>query len=305
MAQQLHSMPGGFTDENISYLSGSGAPGGDGSFQDAAPIGSKYTDISVTPAANYEKTAAGAGAGNWTLVVSKSESTTQEVTQASHGFVAGDWLYRNSGGSYAKAQADDPNTSDVIGMVTAVEDVNTFTICTHGFSGVNGTEADGSALFLSNTTAGADTDTKPTTGVQKNLGFIVGTEIFVGIGISIELSTDEAPGVPLIVTSAVTTIQNVASVKTQEDEAAMWVVCATSADGRYVSQIMATHDGFGADATDAECNEFGILEAGNEVTGLAYGVAVNGTGAAQTMDLTVVSTTSVDVSVRQVKLSLV
>lgn len=304
MARQLHTMPGGFSDDNIYYLSGSGAPGGDTSYQDNAPVGSKYVDNSVTPALNYEKTVAGTGIDKWSLVVSKSASSTQEVSQTAHGFVVGDWLYRSSG-SYAKAQSDDPNTSDVVGIVSEVGDANTFTICTSGFSGVTGTEVDGSALFLSDSVAGGDTDTKPSSGVQKNLGFIVGTEIFVAIGISIELSTDEAPGVPLIVTNSVTTIQTVASLNVDNDEGAVWMLIATSATGRYMSMIMATHNGFAGDATDAECNEFGIIEAGTAISGLAYGVSVSGAGPTQAVNLTVVSTDSVNVAVRQVKLSLI
>lgn len=304
MAEQLFRVNGGFSDGRISYLSGNGAPGGDAGVQDSANVGSKYVDISVTPATNYEKVTAGTGTDKWSLVVSKSDSSTKEIAQTSHGFSVGNWLYRTSGSGYALAQADDPNTSDAVGIVSAVEDANNFTLCTHGFSGVTGTESDGSALFLSSSVAGDDTDTKPSSGVQKNLGFIIGTEIFVGIGLSIELSTDEAPGVPLIVTNSITTIQTVANILTQEDESALWILTASSATGREVTHIAATHNGFGGDATDASSIEYGFVTAGAAISGLAYGVSVSGTGATQQLDLTVVSTDSVDVAVRQVKATL-
>jgi len=47
MAKQLHNVGGksGFRDNNIHYLSGTGLPGGDAGFQDAAPIGTVYNRV--------------------------------------------------------------------------------------------------------------------------------------------------------------------------------------------------------------------------------------------------------------------
>lgn len=66
MSLQLFRVEGGISDGNISYLSGTGAPGGDSSYQDAAGIGSYYSDTGMGD--TYKKTAAGAGADKWSNV---------------------------------------------------------------------------------------------------------------------------------------------------------------------------------------------------------------------------------------------
>lgn len=63
MARKLFHVGNGLADDNIYYLSGSGAPGGDASYEDEAGVGSYYKDI-VT-GEQYTKDTAGAGAGNW------------------------------------------------------------------------------------------------------------------------------------------------------------------------------------------------------------------------------------------------
>lgn len=296
MAKRLFEVEGGFSDGLIHYLSGTGLPGTT-TVTDEAPVGSRYF---ASDGIIWRKATAGTGSDKWLREV-KSEKMEKTITQTAHGFVQGDWLYRDSGGSYVKGQANDPATSDVVGVVESVVDANNFTLVTAGFTEITSAEADGSPLFLSTDTAGAHTITKPSTGVQKNLGYVIDGVIFVGIGISVEIATDEIPGVPLYLTTEVTTLQTVAQIETPVAPSVMWLVTATSATGRFTCVVVATHDGNGADATEAQWTMQSILEAGAAIADLAFAVTLTGTGAAQVMALTAVSTSSVDVNVRQMR----
>jgi len=89
-----------------------------------------------------------------------SGATTKVETQTTHGFAVGELLYDNAG-TWTKAQADAEATSDVIGIVTAV-DTDDFDLTAAGYvSGLTGLTAN-SAYFLSDTTAGALSLTEPT-----------------------------------------------------------------------------------------------------------------------------------------------
>ena len=84
------------------------------------------------------------------------------VTQAAHGFVVGEHLYRNAG-SYAKARADASATAEAVGIVSAVLDANTFTLSTGGLiTGLSGL-TDGTVYFLSTTVAGGVQTAQPNT----------------------------------------------------------------------------------------------------------------------------------------------
>lgn len=296
MSKRLFEVEGGFSDGNIHYLSGSGLPGVSQITNDA-PVGSRFF---AADGLIYRKGTAGSGTDKWLREV-KSEKMEKELSQTAHGFVQGDWVYRDSSGAYVKGQADDPATSDVIGVVESVADVDNFTIVTSGYTSIASAEDDGSPLFLSTTTAGASTVTKPSEGVQKNLGYVIDGFVFVAIGLSVEIATDEIPGVPLYITDAVTTIETVAQVETQVAPSVMWLITATSTAGRFTCMIVATHDGIGADASNAEWTMQSVLEAGAAITGLAFAVSLTGTGAAQAMILTAVSTDEIDVNVRQMR----
>jgi hypothetical protein len=99
------------------------------------------------------------------------------VTQASHGFVAGDALYCSGANAYTKANADAAATADVVGVVAVNVGVNDFTLCTSGkmTTGVPAVAA-GSVLFLSDTTAGALTTTEPTAVGHISLPIAIVTE---------------------------------------------------------------------------------------------------------------------------------
>lgn len=126
---------------------------------------------------------------------SGSSSTVElEVTQASHGFSVGEVLKAGSvAGSYELAQANSVANAEVVGIVSEVIDVNTYKIQTNGFlsSGVPA-GSQGDVVFLSPTTPGGMTTTKPSTNGQviKSLGVLVDDplvlKIFDHIGILID-----------------------------------------------------------------------------------------------------------------------
>lgn len=99
------------------------------------------------------------------FVASAAESTSKSITQASHGFAVGDVL-KYSGSVYAKAQADSTSNAEVVGIVSAVADVNTFTLTNIGYvSGLSGLTAN-TTYYLSPSSAGALTSTEPSTAGQ-------------------------------------------------------------------------------------------------------------------------------------------
>lgn len=91
-------------------------------------------------------------------------SISLQVTQASHGFSVGNVVRSSGANTYAKAQADSAANAEVVGIVTVVKDVNTFTLVTQGVitTGVPA-QAAGTVLFLDPTTPGALTATEPST----------------------------------------------------------------------------------------------------------------------------------------------
>jgi len=86
------------------------------------------------------------------------------VTQVAHGFLVGDLIYVIGTNTYAKAQADNLNTSEVVGIVNIVTDADNFSYTTEGIVsvGVPNLPA-GTVLFLSPDTAGALTEVEPST----------------------------------------------------------------------------------------------------------------------------------------------
>jgi len=303
MARQLFQVEGGYSDGNISYLSGAGAPGGDASFQDAAPVGSIYED--TTSLAKYRKITAGTGTAMWKLAVSASDSTSREVNQVAHGLAVGNWVIVDSANGYIKAQANDPFTSDVVGIVTVVSDVDNFTLVTAGYTEITSVETNGSAIFLDQAVAGAHTITKPGVGVQKNLGLIVEGLVFVAINITIEISPDDAPGVPWVIVDGITTLTSADSVLVDDKGGCAWAVQVDDNTNkiRYACVINAAHDGNSIDdATEASHSEYGIItlpSSAADPAGLAIGVGLVGAGATQEMQLQIASTNAVSIRARR------
>ena len=93
------------------------------------------------------------------------ESVTKSITQASHGLVVGN-VVRFNGTNYVKGQADSAANAEVVGIVDAVADTNTFTLLPVGYiDGLSSLTA-GTVYFLDPSTAGALTATEPSTTNQ-------------------------------------------------------------------------------------------------------------------------------------------
>lgn len=91
---------------------------------------------------------------------------TTAVPQNAHGFAVGDVAYLTAANTYAKAKADSAVTAEVAGIVSAVADVNNFTLMTRGLiTGLSGLTA-AAMHFLSPTVAGGLTATEPTASGQ-------------------------------------------------------------------------------------------------------------------------------------------
>jgi hypothetical protein len=90
-----------------------------------------------------------------------SAGVSENIAQAAHGLAVGDVVRLSGAGTYAKAQADSAANAEVIGVVSAVEDVDNFTVLVAGkISGLSGLTAN-TVYFLSAGTAGALTSTQP------------------------------------------------------------------------------------------------------------------------------------------------
>lgn len=110
-----------------------------------------------------------------------SSSGALNINQTSHGFTSSNVLHHN-GTIYAKAQADTIPTSEVVGIVTSVTDVDNFVLTTSGNITLSGLTA-GQVYFLSPTTSGLYTTTEPTTSgqISKPLFISISTTIAVWI----------------------------------------------------------------------------------------------------------------------------
>lgn len=86
---------------------------------------------------------------------------TDAVAQTAHGLAVKDVIRLSGTSTYAKAQANSAANAEVIGIVSAVADVNNFTVTTSGYiSGLSSLTAN-TVYFLSASSAGALTATEP------------------------------------------------------------------------------------------------------------------------------------------------
>lgn len=93
--------------------------------------------------------------------VLNDESLLLRITKAAHGFVAGDVL-TFSAGNYTKAQANSPTNSIIVGIVEEVITVDVFVLLVSGYhANMSGLTAN-TLYYLSPTTAGLLTATRPT-----------------------------------------------------------------------------------------------------------------------------------------------
>lgn len=105
--------------------------------------------------------------GGLVPVVQTTTNVAITVSQTAHGLVAGDIVRCSGTNTYVKAQADSAANAEVVGIVTAVADADTFTLSVGGLinSGLS-LLTSGSIYYLSPSSAGGYTATKPTTATQ-------------------------------------------------------------------------------------------------------------------------------------------
>lgn len=104
--------------------------------------------------ANYKIAGSNIGGGS---------ALTRSISQTGHGLAVGDVVKLTGADTYAKAKADTEANAEVVGIVSAVADANTFTLAMGGdITGLSGLTA-GSVYYLSDATAGALTATEPST----------------------------------------------------------------------------------------------------------------------------------------------
>ena len=83
-----------------------------------------------------------------------------DIAQTGHGLAVGD-VVRLDGTDYIKAQANSEANAEAVGIVSAVADVDNFTLCVGGYiSTLSGLTA-GSVYYLDDDTAGLLTLTEP------------------------------------------------------------------------------------------------------------------------------------------------
>jgi len=149
----LHSFVSAIPDDPASVLAGEVVPS---NWNDSHVVSIEISEIdaSGTP----DNTTFLRGDGSWAT----GSSNVSSITQNAHGFSVSDLVYLNSG-TYTLAQADDVVSAEVVGMVSGVTDVNTFSLTTGGMvTGLSGLTA-GTVYFLSPTSAGDLTSTEPST----------------------------------------------------------------------------------------------------------------------------------------------
>lgn len=93
-------------------------------------------------------------------------ATSRSIAQTTHGLAVGDVVRLSGSATYTKARADSAANAEAVGIVSAVADVNNFTLTTEGLvTGLSGLTAN-TVYFLSPSSAGALTATEPTTAGQ-------------------------------------------------------------------------------------------------------------------------------------------
>lgn len=149
--------------------------------------------------------------------------TVDKVTQTAHGFTEGEILYY-TGSAYARALANAANTSEIVGMVSRVIDVDTFEVTLEGkVTGLSGLTA-GEAYFLSPTVSGAITATEPTVlgHVSLPIGVAISTTvIYVRSSRGAVVGSSNARTEIALGNNTVTNVQSVAAY--QAGELTGWV----------------------------------------------------------------------------------
>lgn len=151
----LQGAPGSQGLPGISGLNGT--PGTPGAAGLGVPSGGAAgTYLVKNSSASYDS--------SWQNMPMPASGSVMTISQAAHGFTVGQILKLNVGsGTYSLSQANATSSADVVGMVIAVVNANSFNILTDGYAmGLSGLSV-GAVYFLSPTTAGAMTTTEPLT----------------------------------------------------------------------------------------------------------------------------------------------
>ncbi len=122
----------------------------------------------------------------WNALTGGGGSSVVTITQTAHGYTTsnlGAPLYLTAGNLYSLAKADAANTAEVIGLISSINNVNSFVMLIgDGVLTVNtavsgGALVVGNAYFVSATTAGLITATEPSVigNVSKPIGVAVST----------------------------------------------------------------------------------------------------------------------------------
>jgi hypothetical protein len=138
------------------------------------------------------------------------ESVKESVT-VTHAFAAGDVVYRKAGtpATWEKAKADAVATAEALGVIESVSTTVSFVVVYSGkISGLSGL-TDGSVYFLSATTAGALTDTEPSTVGYVSRPILVATSTTTGI--VMQYRGMVVPGTPTPVANGGTGVTTLAS----------------------------------------------------------------------------------------------
>jgi len=149
----------------------------------ALTINNAYTLPTAVPGANgYVLTGNTDGSTSWAAASGggSGSATSRSITQAAHGLAVGELVRLSAADTYTKAQADSAANAEVVGIVSAVADANTFTLTTGGYvSGLSGLTAN-TVYFLSPSSAGAMTATEPTTTGQVSKPVFVASSTTAG-----------------------------------------------------------------------------------------------------------------------------
>lgn len=121
------------------------------------------TELALGENETYLRSNGAGEAPSWDSIdagVTSLSATTKDITQASHSLSTGD-VVRLDGTSYIKAVASSATGAEVVGIVSAVESTNVFTLLTQGYiENLSGLTA-GNVYFLSDSLEGGVMATEP------------------------------------------------------------------------------------------------------------------------------------------------
>jgi hypothetical protein len=173
--------------------------------------------------------------------------TVDRITQTAHGFSEGEVLYFD-GTDYARALANAANTSEIVGMVSRVIDVDTFELTLEGkVTGLSGLTA-GEVYFLSPITSGLITATEPTVlgHVSLPVGVAISATVFyVRSSRGAVVGSTNARTEIALANNAVSNVQSVAAY--QAGELTGWVEIDGTTDSKFYVSAPFAKNGAGTD----------------------------------------------------------